>query len=430
MKILKGIITGIGVLAVLLCALILLSAANPKITNTIASFVSGDGFPSEEESGEEQTEFSVSFEEDTQDEQEPADSRYADSAFDMDMPPETEEGTEAGQEEAADLENDSETGVPNQPEEPAGDTSASGSDGERVTGTNGYEAPETSGVKVPEAVSNKSGYQPVTEKSEQLPDTGEEEYVSDLGYGETGDGLSFDATLYPYYQMLDEKGQHLYRQVYANAAALNEAFAPIEEVTVPELKDVIMAVYNDHPELFWLNTIFTCKYDQNKICAELALEFNLKQEELSDASSEFYNITNTILTQLQGLSVYEKERRLHDILIERVEYDKGADKNQSAYSALVEGKSVCAGYARAYQYLMQRLGIACYYCTGYAGTDHAWNIVALDDGYYNVDVTWDDTEGGEYDYFNKTDEDYADTHVRQDLSVNLPKCEGQMYRSV
>ena len=54
--------------------------------------------------------------------------------------------------------------------------------------------------------------------------------------------------------------------------------------------------------------------------------------------------------------------------------------------------------------------------------DHAWNIVALEDGYYNVDVTWDDTPGGEYDYFNKTDEEYADTHVREELSVNLPVC--------
>ena len=53
--------------------------------------------------------------------------------------------------------------------------------------------------------------------------------------------------------------------------------------------------------------------------------------------------------------------------------------------------------------------------------------MGLDDGYYNVDVTWDDTEGGQYDYFNKTDEAYADTHVRRELSVNLPKCEGQRY---
>ena len=64
---------------------------------------------------------------------------------------------------------------------------------------------------------------------------------------------------------------------------------------------------------------------------------------------------------------------------------------------------------------------------GLCGDGSSWNIVGLDDGYYNVDVTWDDTEGGQYDYFNKTDEVYADTHVRRELSVNLPKCEGQRY---
>ena len=217
--------------------------------------------------------------------------------------------------------------------------------------------------------------------------------------------------------------------ICANADAMNAAFEPIETVTVPEIKNVLMAVYNDHPELFWLNTIFTCKYDKNKICVELTLDFNMTEDERIRSYRNFYNMTNSILSEVENLGTYERERRLHDILIQRIEYDGGADMNQSAYSALVEGKSVCAGYARAYQYLMQRLGIPCYYCTGYAGEEHAWNIVALDDGYYNVDLTWDDTPGGEYDYFNKTDEDYADTHIRQDLSINLPQCQGQRYRS-
>lgn len=412
MKILKNIIAGIGVLAALLCALIILSALNPGITQTLSSLLSGDGLPSqEEESGAgEEPEQLVGDEE----------SEFLDVPSDTSS--ETEEEEPEGDANPPDEEEEMDSGqtVQRQPEEPE-------SGGERVRGMNGYEPPAESDVSVPEAVSGKSGYQPITEKSEELPDAEGGEYTSDLGYGETGDNLSFDSIFYPYYQMLDPKGQHLYRQIYANAAACNAAFVPIEAVPVSELKDVIMAVYNDHPELFWLNTVFTCKYDQNKICAELELEFNMTLEELTVSSKDFYNITNEILSQVQNLDVYEKERRLHDILIERVEYEKGADKNQSAYSALVDGKSVCAGYARAYQYLMQRLGIPCFYCTGYAGTDHAWNIVGLDDGYYNVDVTWDDTEGGQYDYFNKTDEAYADTHVRRELSVNLPRCEGQRY---
>lgn len=412
MKILKKILAVIAVLVALMCALILLCAINPKITEKLSGLVSRD----ESSQQEEQEEVTESEEEEISYPEEPGEADESEEAVPVE---EEEPQTDARQ---------AEPGGSNRPD--SFDSSDGGFSGDVVRGMNGYEAPSESGVEVPEAVSGKSGYQPITEKSEELPDAEGGEYISDLGYGEVGDGYDFDPSFYPYYAMLDAKGQHLYRQVFANANAFNGAFVPIEAVPVSEIKNVIMAVYNDHPELFWLNTAFVCKYDKNKICAELELEFNITQEDFPATSAEFYNTVNTMLTQVQNLSNYEKERRVHDLLIEKIEYDKGADMNQSAYSALVEGKSVCAGYARAYQYLMQRLGIPCYYCTGFAGEDHAWNIVALDDGYYNVDVTWDDTPGGEYDYFNKSDQDYADTHVRRDLSVNLPKCEGQRYATV
>ncbi len=422
MKILKGIITGVGVLAALLCALIILSAVNPGITEGLSSLLSGDGFSSEkeEEEGQESDGGEDNTEETLSSRIERGFAGTADiPALDMEEEEEPEEPVET---------------VARQPDSPVRESSEKQSLDEdssekTVRGMNGYEPPSQSNVKVPEAVSGKSGYEPITENAEEVEETEDGEYVSDLGYGETGDGFLFDSTFYPYYHMLDEKGQHLYRQICANADAMNAAFEPIETVTVPEIKNVLMAVYNDHPELFWLNTIFTCKYDKNKICVELTLDFNMTEDERIRSYRNFYNMTNSILSEVENLGTYERERRLHDILIQRIEYDGGADMNQSAYSALVEGKSVCAGYARAYQYLMQRLGIPCYYCTGYAGEEHAWNIVALDDGYYNVDLTWDDTPGGEYDYFNKTDEDYADTHIRQDLSINLPQCQGQRYRS-
>ncbi len=412
MKILKSILAGIAVLTALMCILILLCALNPKITEKLSDLVSRDAPQTQ------QDEVSQSEEEETftpDEEQEKSDS-------------ETEEASEPKEEPEEEI------------EEPDGESRAVGpldmetpgeaQESDVVKGTNGYEVPSESGVNVPEAVSGKSGYQPITEKSEQLPDVEDGEYVSDLGYGELGDGYDFDPLFYPYYAMLDDKGKHLYRQIFANANAFNGAFQPIEAVPVSEIKNAIMAVYNDHPELFWLNTAFVCKYDKDKICAELELEFSIPRDEFPKASAQFYNTVNSMLTQVENLSNYEKELRTHDYLIDKIEYDKGAAMNQSAYSALVEGKSVCAGYARAFQYLMQRMGIPCYYCTGFAGEDHAWNIVALEDGYYNVDVTWDDTPGGEHDYFNKSDQDFESTHVRRDLSINLPICEGQRYRSL
>ena len=42
----------------------------------------------------------------------------------------------------------------------------------------------------------------------------------------------------------------------------------------------------------------------------------------------------------------------------------GAKYNQTAYSALVNGSTVCAGYSKAFQLLMTKLGIPTYYVVG------------------------------------------------------------------
>lgn len=294
-----------------------------------------------------------------------------------------------------------------------------------------YIPPEESKLSVPEKVAGKNGYQQVQDEGEQVEDEVAELLQTQLGVGNTGDGLTFDPARYPYYAMLDEKGKHLYRQIYANSNELNQIFAPVEDISAGQLRTVFQAVYNDHPELFWLDTAYLCKYKQNGQCVEIDLRFNRTALDLDGAKAAFHENAESVLFGAGGLqSDYEKERFVHDALIDRITYNMGAEMNQSAYSALVNGQTVCAGYARAYQYLLQQLGIPCYYCTGYAGENHAWNIVELEDGYYNVDTTWDDTdtEDGRYDYFNKTDEDYAGTHVRKELSVYLPPCRGQIYR--
>lgn len=294
-----------------------------------------------------------------------------------------------------------------------------------------YIPPEQSEIVVPENVSGRNGYQQIQENGEQIDGEAAEELQNLLDTGYTGDGLDFDGVRYPYYAMLDDRGKHIYRQIYANASEGYPTFAPAEQITSDQLKNVFLAVYNDHPELFWLETAYSCKYLRDGRCVEICLEFNRTAQSLEQARTVFEENASQIVSEARNLpGDYEKERFVHDRLIERVSYHSGAEMNQSAYSALVNGQSVCAGYARAFQYLLQQLGIPCYYCTGYAGEAHAWNIVSLDDGYYNVDATWDDSNGGRYDYFNKTDADYANSHIRQELSVYLPTCDGSAYRNL
>lgn len=281
---------------------------------------------------------------------------------------------------------------------------------------------------VTEGVKGRGGYVPVQEESEQLDDEAVKKLQEQYTYGETGEDLSFDPQYYPYYGMLDEEGQALYRQIYANANAVNGIFNPIVNVSREKLKNVFMAVFNDHPELFWLESAYRGRFDSSGSCVEIVLQFNALIDNLEKAKAEFYAAAEEILVEAdKQTSDYGVELYIHDSLMKRITYDLGAAYNQSAYSGLVNRRTVCAGYARAFQYLMQQMGIPCYYCTGYAGENHAWNIVKLDGDFYNVDVTWDDTEPNTYHYFNKTDQDYGTTHIREDMSVNLPACNGTRY---
>lgn len=102
-------------------------------------------------------------------------------------------------------------------------------------------------------------------------------------------------------------------------------------------------------------------------------------------------------------SDYEKELAVHNYLEQNIVYTNGSGNVFNEYGALIDGRCVCDGYAKAFDLLMLLLGIDCYRVTGTAdGGNHAWNKVKLGGQWYNVDVTWDDSSGS-YCYLNLTD---------------------------
>lgn len=231
----------------------------------------------------------------------------------------------------------------------------------------------------------------------------------------------FDTEYYPYYGFLSDEGKQLYSQVYANAMAYKTTFVPIVEVSVEEAENVIHAVSYDHPELFWMNSGFQYHYTKEDICVQIILEFNHIIKDIEVAKAEFEQRAKMIMEPASALtSDYEKEEDVYQALTTMTEYDESASVNQSAYSALVNGKSVCAGYTRAFQYLMIELGIPTYYCAGMTG-GHAWNIIKLDGAYFNVDTTQEK-------YFNCSDAALSSNYRRSGYSVFLPKCTKAEYQ--
>ena len=93
-------------------------------------------------------------------------------------------------------------------------------------------------------------------------------------------------------------------------------------------------------------------------------------------------------------SVYRTVGKIHDYIVQNVEYDTTLVM-ENAYSALKDGKSTCQGYSLLFYKLLTEAGIPCRYITGTGISEkstgpHGWNIVKINDKWYNVDATWDD----------------------------------------
>ena len=241
---------------------------------------------------------------------------------------------------------------------------------------------------------------------------------------------TFDPVFYPHYGMLNDEQKVIYAQFYDKISDMKKSFIIYQpNITQEEAELIWTSVVYDHPELFWSanECTFVSNKDGNNVLGAKLSYYNFGN--IEKAKSDFENSANNILKELDTVRTNQgKEMLIHDKLVGIAQYDVNANFNQSAYSALVGGRSVCAGYSRAYQYLLTKAGIPCYYATGWSEENHAWNIVKIDDEFYNVDVTWD-AALRTHSFFNRTDEDLAPTHTRTDLAIKLPVCDGETYHN-
>ena len=270
----------------------------------------------------------------------------------------------------------------------------------------------------------KSDYQPVEGKGQLVEN--EKATEAPAGAATTYD---FPETMYPYRAMLSDTQKEVYDQIYEGVLELKESVTLCRQLDQSSIKNVMNAVFNDHPELFWLEMEYSYGYTSKGSVISVMLNYNETADTLQTSREKFLTASSKIINEASLLTTdEEKEKYVYKALQNMCVYDESATLNQSAYSVFVNGRSVCAGYSRAFQYVMQQLNIPCYFCTGYAnGGNHAWNIVYIDGKYYNVDLSWDDSLGDiseiiSYAYFNLSDKAISVDHTRRELSLNLPAC--------
>lgn len=236
-----------------------------------------------------------------------------------------------------------------------------------------------------------------------------------------------------YFNKLNDKEKKIYLAIYNGIKEYREY------VTVPGValnNKLVGVVYYfvllDNPFFFSVGE-YAMHHAVDGDRIKITTLFSQKLEE--ERRKEIEIIVNEILSEpsLIRMNDFEKEKFVHDYLINYVEYDQSHGNNgallnpYTVYGALIERKAVCEGIAKATKLLLNAMNVKCIVVSGDAKEaegNHAWNIVRINDEAYHLDVTFDmgkTLHAGfpHYDYFNLSDRVIGRKLINQHL---LPEC--------
>ena len=174
---------------------------------------------------------------------------------------------------------------------------------------------------------------------------------------------------------------------------------------VSQIEAFYSNIINDNADLFFVSSSYIYYYSQftNKVTA-IVPQYAMPQSEKEAALEVFYEGAELALEEVDdSMTDLQKALTIHDYICSYAVYPQIYDENgkyvkeldldiyHSAYGFFKDFNAVCAGYTLTFSYLMHRLGIECEYVSS-AAMEHAWNKIKIDGNWYNVDITYDNSD--------------------------------------
>lgn len=175
--------------------------------------------------------------------------------------------------------------------------------------------------------------------------------------------------------------------------------------------DIFLMFNYSNPQYYFINGGYAYIESRGILVPTFYTEFQSGSKR-SQATQVMKNtITSWESTIASAGSTEQKAKAAHDLIAKKVQYDDNYLTNpenpfhQSAYSVFCDDHSVCAGYTKAFEMLMNGAGID---TIALLSTDHAWNMIKINDSWYHTDCTWDDMDGYSgyemiYNFFNRSE---------------------------
>jgi len=244
-----------------------------------------------------------------------------------------------------------------------------------------------------------------------------------------------------FYNQLDVYQQVIYHEL-RDGIANSHPQIQIDIDDAGEVHDIYQLVLFDHPEFFWVTgagSATVSRWSDGRSYTIFEPEYGHTGAQKEAMQIEIDEAIDTFLASIApGLTEYELVREVYEYIIKTTTYNLDSSDNQNILSVFVNRESVCAGFSKAAQLLLSRLGIFATYVTGVAyvpgvsstPVPHAWNLVRVYGEYYFLDVTWGSPifqEGSGlayridvlYDYLLVNEEKLFRTHTLAD-GISLP----------
>lgn len=222
-----------------------------------------------------------------------------------------------------------------------------------------------------------------------------------------------EAARRPFYSSLNEKEKAVYEAIYRGADEQLEEVPLPYEIDGDTYSRLYCILEKQESRLFFLDSTYYTAYlvrDAQLVYRDSST-ISAKRDDLAKAEEA------ALLELPSSGGDYEKVLAINDYIVKNCVYTLGTDEmySSTAYGCLVEGRANCEGYAKTFSLLAEDIGLQSVLITGttYTGENHAWNQVMVNGKWYNIDVTWADTDisdDSRMAYFLCSDEDFAGTH--------------------
>lgn len=304
----------------------------------------------------------------------------------------------------------------------SGSNEYSGSETSSFTGNSNTTTTTVSSGSLPETgentISQNSGANTVTEVSE----------VTDL----SAPYAIKDKILRPYsYKSLDEKSLYIYDALITAISQRKTSvnFSAVMNISADDYCAVYQQLYNDENALFYIDT--KMQYAVNtttKNVSSANIFYKYSSEEIRRMQAAIDEETDKLIARITpNMTEYDIVKLFYDYLAENVVYDEEAENRRDIYGVFADKRAICGGYAKAFSYLCDKVGIETLTITGDADeVPHMWNMVKLGGEWYHIDPTYAVTESKlgpyvRYDYFCVTDEVISRSRTVYAQDYSYPK---------